>query len=268
MGTITKALEMLGLFSRTSPEIGLSEFVRLSGREKATVHRHLVELEQNGFLEKNPLTRAYRLGPAILRLSSVREATHPVRSLLRPIVTQLANDTGELAHVSLLQGDQLSPVFHYDPQCHGTQVHFDEAEMLPLHATSSGISILAFSEPEFVERMLSASLHAYTDQTLTAPDQLRAVLDHTRKTGIGNVTQAFDSEVTSQGVALFDGSGQPIGAVSVSVPSVRASNDKIESIRPILAAAAVSATRSLGGAYPHHHPLHRHIVPGDSAATD
>ena len=73
MGTITKALELLNLFSRTKPEIGLMEFARLSGRDKATVHRHLTELEENGFVEQHPQTRAYRLGPAILRLTAVRE---------------------------------------------------------------------------------------------------------------------------------------------------------------------------------------------------
>ena len=259
MGTITKALEMLGYFSRTTPEIGLSDFVRLTGRDKATVHRHLVELEQNGFLEKNHMTRAYRLGPAILRLSSVREATHPVRSLLRPIVTQLATDVGELAHVSLLQGDQLSPVYHYDPQCHGTQVHFDEAEMLPLHATSSGISILAFADPGFVDRVLASQLSAFTDRTVTSPDALRTILDQARQTGFGHVTKAFDREVTSQGAALFDGSGTPVGAISVSVPAVRATDDKSAAIRPLLANAAVAATTSLGGVYPTHHPLHRHV---------
>lgn len=268
MGTITKALEMLNFFSKTTPEIGLSHFVRLSGREKATVHRHLAELERNGFLEKNPLTSAYRLGPSILRLSSVREATHPVRSLLRPIITQLANDVGELAHVSLLQGDQLSPIFHFDPQCHGTQVHFDEAEMLPMHATSSGIAILANSEPEFINRLLSTPLRAFTDKTVTDPNELRAILDSTRETGIGKFEQAFDSEVTSQGAALFDAAGKPIGAVSVSVPAVRATADKISSIRPILAAAAVSATRSLGGSYPVNHPILRQIVMAEQQISE
>ena len=90
MGTITKALDLLTHFSAARPEIGLSQFVRLSGRDKATVHRHLTELEANGYLEQNPVSRAYRLGPALLRLAAVREAASPTRDLLRPIVADLA----------------------------------------------------------------------------------------------------------------------------------------------------------------------------------
>ena len=129
MGTITKALDLLNFFAKQKPEIGLTEFVRLVNRDKATVHRHLTELMENGFLEQNPVTRAYRLGPAILRLSGVREATHPLRSVLRPIVEDIARQVGELTHVSLLQGDVLSPALHFDPMTHGTQVAFDGVEL-------------------------------------------------------------------------------------------------------------------------------------------
>jgi len=80
MGTISKALDLLGHFSSTRSQIGLTEFVTLTRRDKATVHRHLSELEQNGFLEQHPQTRAYRLGPALLRLAAVREAAFPMRA--------------------------------------------------------------------------------------------------------------------------------------------------------------------------------------------
>ncbi|WP_300531388.1 IclR family transcriptional regulator [uncultured Mameliella sp.] len=250
MGTITKALELLNLFSRTKPEIGLMEFARLSGRDKATVHRHLTELEENGFVEQHPQTRAYRLGPAILRLTAVREATHPVRRILRPIVDTLAHDVGELCHCSLLQGDMLSPVYHADPMIHGTQVHFDEAEMLPLHATSSGLALLAFSPPVMAERVLTRPLSAYTDQTLTDPSFLRSVLADVRQDGLCNLDQAFDSEVCSVGGPLFGPEGMPIGAMSVAVPAVRAKRTKIDEIRTALRGAIRQATVSTGGILP------------------
>ena len=110
MGTITKALELLNEFSPSRAEIGLVEMARLTGRDKATVHRHLTELEANGFLEQNPSTRAYRLGAAVLRLAALREHSFPTRRLLRPLVTELAEEIGELVHASLLQSDGLSPL--------------------------------------------------------------------------------------------------------------------------------------------------------------
>lgn len=261
MGTITKALEMLNFFSREKPEIGLGEFVRLTGRDKATVHRHLGELEENGFLEQHPVSRAYRLGPAILRLSAVREACFPARRLIRPIVTQLAEEIGELAHASLLQGDQLSPVFHADPKRHGTQVHFDEGEMLPLHATSSGQAVLAFAAPELVERVLGGPMTRFTDKTTTDRQSLLTQVARARETGIGKAERTFDDEVTSESIALFDAAGQPVGALAVIIPAVRATEEKWTQIRPLLIDAARAATHSLGGVLPPSHPLKSPVTP-------
>jgi DNA-binding IclR family transcriptional regulator len=253
MGTISKALELLNLFSRSRPAIGLGQFVRLTGRDKATLHRHLVELEANGFLEQDAKSRAYRLGPAILRLTGVREATHPVRSALRPIVTRLSEEVGELVHASLLQGDQLSPALHADPCLHGTQVHFDEAELLPLHATSSGLAVLAFGRPGLLEEVLSHELAPFTATTVTRPETLRTLVDAVRSAGYSRNHSAFDAEVASQGVPIFGPEGHAVGALSVAVPSVRTSEAKLDQMLPALARGVIEATRALGGVLPAEH---------------
>lgn len=246
MGTITKALELLTHFSPSRGEIGLAEFVRLTGRDKATVHRHLTELEQNGFLEQHPTTRAYRLGPALLRLAAVREAAFPVRALLRPIVTELSEAVGELAHASLLQGDALSPLFHADPQLHGTQVHFDPSEILPLHATSSGLAVLAFAGDDLRQRVLSRPLPPFTARTVTDPETLREMIAQTRATGLSRLEGSFDREVTSQGTPLFGEGGRVVGALSVAVPALRATPERMDDISRHLHAVARDASLSLG----------------------
>lgn len=250
MGTITKALDLLNFFSSSRSEIGLAEFVRLSSRDKATVHRHLTELEQNGFLEQDSASRAYRLGPALLRLSAVREAAYPVRRLMRPIVIELSERLGELAHASLLQGDMLSPVFHADPRRHGTQVHFDESERLPLHATAGGLAVLAFARRDLADRVLRKSLPALASKTVTDPNRLREMMETVRRQGFSQLNSSFDEEVASQGAPLFGQSGQVIGALSVAVPIGRATPETLKVISASLQEAARAATLSLGGHYP------------------
>lgn len=250
MGTITKALELLGYFGASRHEIGLSEFVRLTGRDKATVHRHLSELEENGFLEQRPDTRAYILGPALLRLSAVREAGFPVRKLLRPIVTDLSEAVGELAHASLLEGDALSSVFHADPLRHGTQVHFDESERLPLHATASGLACLAFASDALRERILSGAIRAYTRHTITDAAILREKLDEVRHAGMSELYGGFDEEVTSLAAPLLETGNRPIGAIAVAIPTIRAKQERLSEIAVKLMDASYSASHSLTGYHP------------------
>lgn len=250
MGTITKALDLLGLFARDRAEIGLGEFVRITGRDKATLHRHLTELAENGYLEQHPDTRAYRLGPALLRLSALRETLFPVRKLLQPIVFELSETVGELAHASLLQGEALSPVAHADPCLHGVQVNFDVAEMLPLHATSSGIAALAYCSDELRTKVMARPLSKYTDQTISDPAVLREKIAMVRQYGVCTVTGTFDEGVSSVGVPLFGDGGRVVGSLAVAVPSARVKRDKLRDIAVMLLKEANRASTALGGAFP------------------
>ncbi|MCV2869270.1 IclR family transcriptional regulator [Defluviimonas sp. WL0002] len=253
MGTITNALELLSLFSRVRPSLGLGDLVRLSGRDKATVHRYLVELTQNGFLQQNPNTRTYCLGPAILRLAAVREATAPVRSMVMPIIEALAEETGELVHFSLLHGTKLSPVCHVDPRRHGTQVHFDEADMLPLHATASGVAVLAFGTDALRQQVLRGELHAYADNTVTRPEALCALIERAAQTGMGEVSKAFDNEVASRAMPIFDAEGSVAGALAVAMPLARMTEQKKRETAKSLREGMKKVTRAIGGVVPEHY---------------
>ncbi|WP_240497685.1 IclR family transcriptional regulator [Thioclava sp. F34-6] len=250
MGTIKKALELLDYISTQRPEIGLGEYVRLTQRDKATVHRHLVELAECGFLEQNPETRRYRLGPAILRLYGVREANMPLRSVLRPFIEEMAQEVGELVHVSLLQGQQLSPVVHHDPRLHGTQVAFDESQLLPLHATASGLVMLCFGGDDLRARVLDAPLESFTAQTVVDPDSLREKLAECRANGSVWVEKGFDDEVSSLAGPIFGLGGAVIGAVSIAVPSSRAGADKRKAMVEALRKWVPRLSELMGGSLP------------------
>ena len=234
MGTITKALELLNEFTTDRTEISLVEMARLMARDKATVHRHLTELEANGFVEQHPKTKTYRLGAAVLRLAALREASFPTSKLLQPLVTELADTVGELVHVTLVQGESLSPLVHADPQVHGTQIHFEPSQVLPLHATSSGLSVMAFLPDPLREKILSRPLSIFTKRTQTDADQLRRLLDQIARTGLCITRGSFDPEVASIGAPLFGEGGHVAGAVAIAAPSGRAKIDRLESFAPKL----------------------------------
>ena len=75
MGTVSKALDLLNLFNRAQPLIGLSDLSRLAGVNKATCYRLMSELQAHGLVEQVGSGREYRLGPAVLRLAALREAS-------------------------------------------------------------------------------------------------------------------------------------------------------------------------------------------------
>lgn len=250
MGTITKALTLLNHFSSDQAEIGLANFVRLTGGDKATVRRHLVELEANGFLEQNPLSRKYRLGPAILRLSAVRERSFPLRSVVGPIVDQMAETLGELVHAALLQGDMMSTVYSADPKNYGTRVIFDESELLPMHATASGLAILAFGPEDAIDYVIAQDRQSYAPNTVIAKSDLLHLVRQTRTQGYSFSDQYFTSDIQSYGMPFFGMDGVAIGTIAVPVPKARMTDALRVKIILQLREGCTAVTRSLGGHMP------------------
>lgn len=251
MGTISKALVLLNHFSATVPELTLSDFKKLSRQDKATVYRHLCELEQNGFLEQNPASKAYRIGPAVLRLSAIRERTFPVRKVVAEWVDELSRDLGELVHFSLLQGIQMSPVYHANLHTHGTGVQFDEADMLPLHATSSGMAMLAFGPESLLEETVNGELEQYSQMTILEPEILIKHVNTAREKGYACCDQGFEIDVYSFAVPVFNEMLLAIGTLAVALPTSRMNDAMQKRIVSGLKDTSANITRSLGGAVPH-----------------
>ncbi|WP_424942745.1 IclR family transcriptional regulator [Aliiroseovarius crassostreae] len=247
MGTASKALSLLNYFSRSQPTIGLSDMARLSGMNKATVHRLLTEMSQHGFVEQVGAGREYRLGPAFLRLAALRETTVPMREMAMQTLEGLSTTTGETAHMSLLNGNVLSSFAYTYSNAHGTMVMMEDAEVLDLHATGSGLAVLAYSAADFVDEVLSRPLKQRTSETETDPQMVRAALPEIRKNGFAVSIGGYEEDVHSFAVPVFDAASQCIGAVAVATPVSRMTDDLQTLIRTELPIRTTELTRLLGG---------------------
>ncbi|MEP1209819.1 MAG: IclR family transcriptional regulator [Rhizobiaceae bacterium] len=251
MGTIAKALQLLTHFSTDQPEIGLTRFVKLTGDDKATVHRRLGELRESGFLHQDPVTKAYRLGPAISRLEIVKERTFPARRSAMDAIRILNGKVAETAHVSVMQGTSgLSTLAHIDDQRHGIRVHVDANEILPYHATASGLVTLAHMDQSQAEKIIRQGLPAFTADTLTNSQQLRADLHQICATGHARCQGGFELDVVGIAVPLFDHHAKCAGAVAIAAPSSRMTASDERRILPDLKIAARSITESWQGRMP------------------
>ena len=144
MGTVSKALSLLDILAGPEARLGLTEIARASGFDKATTRRLLVELKANGLVEQDDTSRDYMLGPSLLRLGRLREARFPFARIADPVVRALAEATGETAHASEYGGGVLASVA-VQASDKSNRVIVNLGERLPLHATASGLAVLAAS---------------------------------------------------------------------------------------------------------------------------
>lgn len=250
MSTIEKALGLLEHFSGNQPEIGLTEFKALTGVDKGTLHRHLTSLKNCGFLEQNHSTKAYRLGPAVIRLSAVRERTVPIIRTVERYIDQMADTVHELVHAALPQKNGMSAIYARDGGFHATRVSFDEAEILPYHATSSGLAMLAFSDDIFVDAALSGQNAQFTENTATQMDDIKALITTTRAAGYAATNQTYEADVCSLAVPFFRHGGDAMGTLAIAAPSARMRSPLRAVCLTELMSASTSLCRDLGGQIP------------------
>jgi IclR family transcriptional regulator, KDG regulon repressor len=262
MSTVARAIDLLDLFSPQQGDLGLSEIRRKTGRDKATCYRHLCALEAAGLVEQNPATKRYRIGPAVLRWAAIREATVPRRASAEGPLRDLAQATGELAHLSLIDGAQLQTLAQFDAGRHSTRIVLEDLH-LPFHATASGLATLAFATPK-AHAAGTVPLHRYTAHTIDDPGALQAKLDQIRATGFGVSDQGFELGVHGIAVPVFEAPDRVAGSVAVASVAARMTADLEQQIKHGLIVAGRQITANWGGAIPA--PLDR--IWRDFAETD
>lgn len=120
----------------------------------------------------------------------------------------------------------------------------------PLHAGSSGKSILAFLPTAELERILADPLPALTPRTVTDSTALRAELERIRKLGYAVSVGERQPDAGSVAAPVFGFDDMVVGAISVCGPRFRVDESFVLNVAPHLVAAASSVSRSLGSTHP------------------
>jgi IclR family transcriptional regulator, acetate operon repressor len=243
---VKRALSLLDLFSESSPEIGLSDAARLSGHDKATVHRLLNTLREAELVEQDATTKLYRLGPAVLRLARVREKSVPLVSVVQPLLDRLTAVTGETSHLALYSSNAMV-VIAASQSPRPNHVSLRQSERLPMNATASGQAFLAFAAPEILAHVLAQPLQTFTLNTAATAESLQAAVMQARTSGFAVVDKSYDDDVFGIAVPVFGSSNTAaIGALAVASPRHRMTETAKALIMTELEATAREITRRLG----------------------
>lgn len=246
MSTVDKALGVLELFSELRTSVGLSEAARLLDRDKATVQRYLAALEAQGFLEKDALSRAYHLGPAVTRLAVVREITYPIETAVKNVAARLVQDTGETTHVSHIQDGGLSSVCIVETALRNTRVYIDPSEILPLHVTASGIAYLAQLPEDEADRLLRYHFEHSRVQTHQTFESAKEQIRRATAQGYAVAEATFDYDVVGMATHVRNAAGVPCGAVAVATPTTRFNAEVEAKIAAFLLPSAEKISRIYG----------------------
>ena len=245
MQTVQRALSLLEHFSELQPSLGLTEISKLAGLDKATTRRLLVGLMSRGFVEQDAHSKRYALGAALLRLARIREATQPIQTIVDPILQQLSDALNETAHFSLFSGNTLGTVGVVEP-ARANRVILNDGEILPVHASASGLAFLAWASPEIGRRILGGKLKAYTEETLVSAADLRCQLQQIREQGFVVSSNGYEDGVCGVAAPVFTAGAYASGAISIAGPTSRMLDIDLQPVADLVMTAAAQIAQKLG----------------------
>ncbi|MFG1677935.1 IclR family transcriptional regulator [Micromonospora sp. NPDC049282] len=218
-----KARLILESFQHDDAELSLSELSRRTGISKASVHRLAQELVDWGMLERSGFE--YRLGMRAFELGSRVPRFRVLRDAARPFMERLHFATKEAVHLAVLDGLE---VLYLEKLAAAQSAKPSRiAGRMPLHATSTGKVLLAFSPPSVLEEVVSRELKRLTPHTTVAPGLLLEQIRRIRANGWGVEQEEIAAGWCSVAVPLLTGTRLLLGALSIAAPTYRADVPKV-----------------------------------------
>ncbi len=214
--SIKKAAGILNLFTRDTKCHGITDISKLLELPKPTVQSLVRTLEEIGYLEKDPLTSKYMLGPALFQLGMKYVANMDLAVIARDWMERLCRQFDEAVHVGMMVGNKAVIVLRADPA--SRYMVFPQAgSVIPYHTSGIGKVLLANMEPDRRDEVLSdCSFPRLTDRSIGNREDFLAELDRVRRDGI-----AFDLEESVTGLScvsapVFNNRGLCLAAFSIS----------------------------------------------------
>ncbi len=227
---------------RDTDGFGVSWIAQRLGREKSQVSRALRALEGEGMVERDPVTRRYRLGWRLFALAARSQQARLVQ-VSAPFLRRLATAFDEDAHLCVLRGDQVLTLVSMPSSRAYHRIW--EGVSVPVIMAAAGRSLLADWEPERVRELLRAKLPAGLDSAVSGEEQWMADLDHARTFGYVASDVELDDSAAAVSAPVRDHRGLIAAAISVSLARVPAA-PRLEEIGRAIADSARDLSTALG----------------------
>lgn len=240
---VERLVRVLETFDADRTLQSASEIGRRAGLPASTAHRIVGHLVRAGLLERDEDHRV-RLGLRLWELAERGSLALRLRQAALPFMERVQARVREHTQLAVLeQGEALflERLSHPQAGANITRV----AGRLPLHASSSGLVLLAFAPADVHDRVLSAPLPALAPDTVTDVGALRGLLARIRRERF--VVAAGSVEAVSTGVAVpvrLGRSGRVVAALSVVLPRNAPTGGALDELRAAAAGVEASLARS------------------------
>jgi IclR family KDG regulon transcriptional repressor len=222
--SLGRAFAILEAVARHREGIGLADLSKLVGLHNSTTFHLAKTMVSLGYIRQEKDSKRYRIGRPLFVLAASALDDIEMVSLARPILEDLSRETGESSHFSVRMGDAVVVIARTSGP--GAFQLADRVGVVrPAHCTALGKVILAALRDDQIERLVErVGLKPSTEKSITELPTLLREIAEVRRTGVASDEGEFNLEVRCLAVPVKDFTGQTVGAIGISSPIWRQSN--------------------------------------------
>ena len=243
---LEKAIRLLSRFDAENTEWGVTELSKDLEINKSTVSKILSTLESHRYLTKNGENRRYRLGLRLFELGSMVVEQMDLQKVALPYMEELNKRVGETIHLVVMDGFEIVYINKVE-SVQSLRIATRVGGRLPAYCTGVGKVLLAALSPQELNLFLkSAPLRKLTGNTIMDPEKLKESFIRIRSQGYALDLEEFSQGLICVAAPIFNYSQKEIGAISISGPSHRMKEKKIEYLIHLIKGTARQISRQLG----------------------
>ncbi|NLH79916.1 MAG: IclR family transcriptional regulator, partial [Phyllobacteriaceae bacterium] len=220
--SVAKAFAVLKVFQPALDELTISEIAARADLDRGTAFRLVHTLRDLGYVASVPGNKRFRLTLKCLELGYTALAHADLKTLSRPLLTELVAEICDAASLGRLDGTDVVYVERIQSDLGPRRVDRRSGSRTGIYAAALGQVILAFEPVETQRAILERTdLVKLSERTVTDIDLLLTRLAGIRERGwaLSDGENAYGLRTVA--APIFDAEGRAVAGVSATVRSER-----------------------------------------------
>lgn len=198
---------------------------------KASLHRALNDLQAERLIQYDDRSQTYSAGYRVLELANRVWARSDLRTLASDQLEKLARLSDETVQLSVL-ADTHAVYIDSVESTNNVRMSMSIGNKVPVYCTGAGKVLLAgCSAAEQRDIISRIQFAVFTPNTITRTKQLMAELATIKSLGYADDNEEHYVGIRCVAAAITDNSGAPVAAISISAPTFRVEEQRVEQWR-------------------------------------
>lgn len=244
--SIARASLILEEIAANNNTISITELSKKVNLHKSTVHRILSTLIETGYVNQNPINNQYELTIKLFEIGTSAIKQDDLITLVKPHLEHLRDISGETIHLVVPDKTDIVYVDKVESN-HTLRLHSVIGRRSPMYCTAVGKAILSERDELAVEKFWGKiNPVRHTEFTITDLDNFKCELQKIRTSGISYDNSEHEPEIRCIASVLLNSFGDVVGAISISGPVQRMTDEHIDTLIPELLNVKQILSKQLG----------------------